>query len=338
VDPAPTTTADPAPTTPVDPTPTPTPPATTPAVVKTPGAPAGVTATEGDGSAVVRWTAPAADGGSPITGYEVQALDLITFDTVGPNRTVPAGTTTLTVTGLTNEMPYWFRVRAVNAAGKGVWSDGSNPVTPMVAIQAPGAPSIGGVTTGNGLAVVRWTAPADNGGAEITGYEVQPVNATTGAAVGGVRRTGPATFQLTVTGLTNGTAYKFRVRAVNQVGAGAQSGNSIVATPRTVPGASATVTATPGAKGGSPTVTVRWAAPAGTGGSAITGFRVTRQQLDSRGRLVGAPTVVLFRATSRYTTYQAPRATPAGTRFRFTVQPVNAVGAGTARSAIGSVR
>ena len=56
VDPAPTTTVDPAPTTTVDPTPTPT--VTTPAVVKTPGAPAGVTATEGDGSSVVRWTAP----------------------------------------------------------------------------------------------------------------------------------------------------------------------------------------------------------------------------------------------------------------------------------------
>ena len=114
---------------------------------------------------------------------------------------------------------------------------------------------------GNGLAVVRWTAPADNGGAEITGYEVQPVNATTGAAVGGVRRDRADDLPAHRHRADQRDAYTFRVRAVNQVGAGAQSADSIIATPRTVPGASATVTATPGAKGGAPTVTVRWAAP-----------------------------------------------------------------------------
>jgi hypothetical protein len=73
---------------------------------------------------------------------------------------------------------------------------------------------------------------------------------------------------------------------------------------------------------------VRW--------SAITGYRVTRQQLDWQA--VGGPVVANFRASSRYTIYKAPRCTLAGTRSRFAVQSVNALGTGTARSAIGSVR
>jgi hypothetical protein len=68
--------------------------------------------------------------------------------------------------------------------------------------------------------VVRWTAPANDGGAAVTGYEVQVVNAATGATVGALRPAAADASQLTVTGLANGTAYRFRVRALNEVGAG----------------------------------------------------------------------------------------------------------------------
>ncbi len=45
--------------------------AVTPGRTTVPGAPTGVTATAGDGSAQVSWTAPANNGGSPITSYTV---------------------------------------------------------------------------------------------------------------------------------------------------------------------------------------------------------------------------------------------------------------------------
>src|SRR6185437_8398675 len=153
-------------------------PATPP--LRTALAPTNVTATSGDASAVVAWTRPADDGGAEITGYEVQAYDLITFDAVGSARTVSADTTQVTMTGLTNGTPYWFRVRAVNSVGKSTWSDGSNAVTPLVAVTAPDAPAMGTVTAGGGLAVVRWTAPANDGGAAISGYQVEVVNAASG--------------------------------------------------------------------------------------------------------------------------------------------------------------
>ena len=74
-----------------------------------------------------------------------------------------------------------------------------------------------------------------------------------------------------ITGLTNGTAYTFRVAAINSVGTGSQSANSNTVTPATVPGAPTIGTATPG--NGQATVT--WSAPASNGGSAITGYVVT---------------------------------------------------------------
>ncbi len=87
-----------------------------------PGAPTGVTATAGDGQAVVSFTAPASDGGALITGYTV---------TVSPGGiTVSGNSSPITVTGLTNGTSYTFTVTATNSAGTGAASAPSNSVTP----------------------------------------------------------------------------------------------------------------------------------------------------------------------------------------------------------------
>jgi len=78
--------------------------------IKKPGAPTGVAALPGNGSALVSWSAPVSDGGSPVTGYTVTA-------SIQSCTTTTA--TTCTVTGLTNGHLYNVRVRASNVKGEG---------------------------------------------------------------------------------------------------------------------------------------------------------------------------------------------------------------------------
>jgi len=98
------------------------------ALVTAPGAPTGVTATAGDASAVVSWTAPASDGGSAITGYTIAS---------SPACPTCSGMTTTgvssTVSGLTNGTSYTFDVVARNALGPGPASAMSDPVVPLPA-------------------------------------------------------------------------------------------------------------------------------------------------------------------------------------------------------------
>src|ERR1019366_3206525 len=94
----------------------------------------------------------------------------------------------------------------------------------------------------NASATVTWTAPTSNGGSAITGYVITPSSGSP-VTVGNVLTS-------TVTGLTNGTAYTFKVAAINAVGTGPQSAasNSVTPTASTakVPGAPTHVVATAG--------------------------------------------------------------------------------------------
>jgi Ca2+-binding RTX toxin-like protein len=301
-------------------------------VVTAPSAPTAVTATAGNAQATVTWTAPAATA-LPITGFVVER----TNGTTVVLTNVAATARSFTATGLANGTAYTFRVRAVNAAGNGAFSAASNAVTPA-APTAPSAPTAVTATAGSTNAVVTWTAPASNGGSAITRYDVQVLTNATNAQVGDLRTAAATATQLTVIGLTNGTAYRFRVRAVNTIGASAFSANSNVVTPGRVPGAPASVTAISGAAGGALTAGITWTAPTNNGGSAITGYRLTSQRLNADGTDNGGPTVSNHPSTTRTSTFTAPAGVPANTRYRFTVQAVNALGIGVGTSAFSNVR
>jgi hypothetical protein len=104
----------------------------TPTAPTAPAAPGSVTATAGNQSATVSWSAPA-NGGSPITLYTVTPyLAGVAQTATQVSGSPPA--TTANVTGLTNGAAYTFTVTATNAVGTGPASAPSAPVTPTAAV------------------------------------------------------------------------------------------------------------------------------------------------------------------------------------------------------------
>jgi hypothetical protein len=100
----------------------------------------------------------------------------------------------------------------------GILGVGFNP------LRAPNAPTIGTATaTSSTAASVAFTAPANVGGSAITSYAVQ-------STPGGIGASG-ASSPITVSGLTTGTAYTFRVTALNSYGPSPASAASNSVTP-----------------------------------------------------------------------------------------------------------
>ena len=97
-----------------------------------PGAPTGLAASLGNGTATLSWSAPASDGGSPLTSYSVSATDTTTsatLPTVVVSGSPPATSTTFT--GLTPGDAYSFTVAATNEPGTG-------PTTSALSVLLPG--------------------------------------------------------------------------------------------------------------------------------------------------------------------------------------------------------
>ena len=89
-------------------------------------------------------------------------------------------------------------------------------------LNAPDSPTEVSGTAGDTQVAVSFTAPSDVGGSAITGFRAQ---SNTGVGVSG------SASPLTVTGLTNGTAYTFNVWAINAFGYSAPSDASTGVTP-----------------------------------------------------------------------------------------------------------
>ena len=269
----------------------------------------------------MNWTAPASDGGSAITSYRVTPYIGATAQAA---ISVPAPASSRTITGLVAGTTYTFKVAAVNAVGPGSDSAASNAVTPTAPPQTPGQVTGVSATGGQEQATVSWTAPASDGGSAIMSYRVTPYIGTTAQAA--VTVTAPATSK-TITGLTGGTAYTFKVAAINAVGTGADSSASNSVTPTAAPQAPGQVTGV-SATGGQEQATVNWTAPASDGGSAITSYRVTPYI----GATAQAAVTVSAPASSKTIT-----GLTGGTAYTFKVAATNAVGTGADSAASNSV-
>ena len=188
-----------------------------------PGQVFGAVAISGDNEFVtVRWEA-ADDGGSPISGYDVQWLSGNQAYSTGRQQVSAA--LSAVIRGLTNGTQYTFRVHATNSVGDGPWSDETTgtpadpppppPVIPddAVPLQVPSAPT--GSALGNGI-LWQWFPPRD-GSRRITNFDVQIRESGDNWPGSSESSTSSCHVQASA---TSGTTYQIRVRAVNAIGVG----------------------------------------------------------------------------------------------------------------------
>jgi hypothetical protein len=214
-------------------------------------------AAPGNGSATLVWTRPANTGGQTITGYVVTAY---ADDVAQAARVLDSPSTSQVLSGLTNGATYTFRVAARYGADTGPQSSPSAPIK----VGAPSAPGFQSAQPGNASARVSWAAPTDNG-SPVTGYVITPYIGWGPGKSGQV--VGPGT-SFVWTGLTNGTAYTFKVAAINARGVGPES------TTNEVTVGAPTAPAFPRAVPGTTSARLAWSAPAANG-APIQGYRVT---------------------------------------------------------------
>ena len=214
--------------------------------------PTNVTATCGDQSATVAWSAASpAVGDGPVTGYEVTGPD-------GPDY-VGASATSATVTGLVNGTgPDNFSVAAEYAAG------------PTAAVAAPSctpyssttAPVLVSAIAGDGQVTLTWTPAQADEGSTIVGYEVITYHS-------GASTVGPDVTSAVVTGLEDGQSYQVTVSALTTTGLGPPSTPSVPFVPEASAAVPDLVSATPAIGQDN----FAWKAPS-SGKKNLTGYEI----------------------------------------------------------------
>ena len=228
-----------------------------------------------------------------------------------------AGNTAL-VPGLENGTSYTFQVRAVNARGAGPASAAASAVP--TATPAPGKPANAKAEAGYGRVTLTWTDPRDS---TITKWQYSQDGGATWKDVPG---SDASTTRYTVTGLVNGTTYRFRVRAVNVAGAGTASDQVSLA-----PSASAVPERPEGlsAVAGSTRVTLRWTDP---GDPAITKYQYRQK---AAGGSYGTWTDLTATDTGTRLAYVV-MSLQNGTAYTFQIRAVNANGNSAASAEAGA--
>jgi len=290
---------------------------------------------------LVTWssTSPPVDtGGAPILSYNVQYSTSATGPWLTPTpSSVTAPTTSYTFTGLTNGIPYYFQVQAVNMNGAGPYSSQTAQSTaiPSITPQAPSPITTTAVTSST--IALSWTAPTNTGGNPITGYLIYwskvsstgtiipPINSYNTTTSGT-----PLATTYTITGLTYATLYGVQISSISCSGVGPISSTILYVTTSSIPPSAPTNVTISGCNSGyTDSVILTWTAPVDNGGSPITNYIVYYRTTSPVG------TWYTYNTNSNATTAIVPLPSPS-TSYDFKVAAQNIAGVSSFSSPIVS--
>ncbi len=284
-----------------------------------PDAPTGLSATASGRTQIdLSWSAPVDNGGATITGYQIElSTDAGSnwSDLVANTRMM---STTYTHIGLLPETTYHYRISAINSAGTGNPSNIDNATTDAASV--PDTPT-GLTATASGSTQIHlsWTAPSNDGGATITGYQIE-LSTDAGANWSDlVANTESSATTYTHTGLPEGTTRHYRVYAINSIGESDPSNVANATTGAAITRPSAPVELTAAASGRTQ-IHLSWTAPANNGGTAITGYRI---EISADA---GSNWSDLVANTESSATTYTHTGLPEGTTRHYRVYAINSVG------------
>ena len=213
-----------------------------------PAKPTVFAASAGDGQAELSWTNP---NNASITGYKLRYAKTGDRSSATWTAIPGSGATTAahTVTSLDNDAEYSFKLRAVNGAGDGAATDWvtATPSSTPAARATPAKPVLT-AAAGDGSVTLSWGAQTN---IAVWGYQYKTEAQSWSTRPTRTVSDGSAT-SVAVTGLTNGTAYTFRLFARRGSGASAVQSvwsDQVTATPVGVVVSKSALTVAEGASG-----------------------------------------------------------------------------------------
>ena len=180
-------------------------------------------------------------------------------------------------------------------------------------------------TAGNAQVSLVWSAPTSSGNSSISDYVIQ-FSSNSGSTWSSFADGASTSTTATVTGLTNGSSYVFKVAAVNGAGTGSYSSASSSVQLIGSPSSPTSVVGT----SGDAQVSLLWSAPNSNGGAAITDY-VIQYSSDS------GSTWSTFTDGTSSTASTTVTGLTNGTSCIFKVAAVNSAGTGSYSSASAAV-
>jgi fibronectin type 3 domain-containing protein len=222
-----------------------------------------ISAISGNGFVNISWKEPMENGGSEIVRYQIfrsQGLEG-NYSTL---TTLSGETRYFNDTSVNNGVPYNYKIRGNNSYFDSAFSK----VVTGYPATVPDVPENLNVASGDNYLEISWDPPLFNGGYAVIQYFVEKSYLSNGTFM---ELFEVSTLSLNDTNVTNGIGYKYRVRAMNQIGYSGFTG-WIEGIPIGVP----SIPIGANVKSGDGYVLLYWQMPERDEGSPILGFRIYR--------------------------------------------------------------